>query len=98
MDPAASDARRVCSIYAERPSACRHFTCRLLERHRREGGPLEPRVAAVQRVRQLVAELQAAGLSPADFDDAGRPSPSNPSAMRAYAELQRRLEEDFARA
>src|SRR3954454_11287224 len=32
-----------CSIYPDRPGSCRAFTCRLYERHRREGGPLEAR-------------------------------------------------------
>ncbi len=94
-----SSARRVCSIYDERPASCRSFACRLYDRHRREGGPLGPRLAAVQRVRELVADLEAEGLSAADF--AGDPrSPSRPSvrAWRTHAELQRRLEEDFARA
>ena len=70
-----------CSIYEERPRACRAFVCRLYDRHRREGGPLEPRLAAVQRVRELLTTLHAKGLGPADL-----------------AELQQRLEDDFARA
>jgi uncharacterized protein len=94
-----SGARRVCSIYEDRPLSCRRFTCRLLARQEREGGPLEPRVGAVHRVRQLIAELQEQGLRPADFgDDAqGGPRP-DAGAMDVYAELQKRLEEDFSRA
>jgi len=87
--------RACCSIYDERPLSCRSFACRLYDRHRREGGPIELRLAAVQRVRQLVAELRALGLSPADFDAA---PPASGQAMRLHAELQKRLEEDFARA
>ena len=93
-----SGQERVCSIYDERPRSCRSFVCRLYDRHRREGGPLGPRLIAARRVRELVAELEAQGLSPSDFD--GDPqSPSRPSAraMRAHAELQKRLEDDFAR-
>jgi Fe-S-cluster containining protein len=96
---APSGPGRVCSLYEDRPRACRSFACRLYERHRRDGGPLEARLAAARRVRELVAELEAEGLTPADF--AGDPeSPSYPSAraMRVHAELQKRLEEDFARA
>ncbi|AKU98700.1 hypothetical protein AKJ09_05364 [Labilithrix luteola] len=53
----------------------------------------------MQRVRQLVADLQAQGLSPTDFEaDPGNPSRPSESAKLAYAELMRRLEEDFARA
>jgi len=44
-----------CAIYEERPRACRAFTCRLYERHQREGGPLEPRLASVRRARALLA-------------------------------------------
>jgi hypothetical protein len=94
--------RRECSIYGERPLACRRFMCRLYDRHRREGGPLEPRLAAVRRVRELAADLEASGLSPGDFE--GEPSKVDGGgregslARRAFAELTRRLEEDFARA
>jgi len=73
--------RRSCSIYADRPRSCRLFACRIYDRHRREGGPLEPRLVTVERVRQLLARLEASGLTPADF-----------------AELTRRVEEDFSRA
>jgi Fe-S-cluster containining protein len=92
-------ARGVCRIYDERPLSCRKFECRLYDRHRREGGPLEPRLAAVQRVRQLVADLHAQGVNPADFDgDSSSTSPPGAAAMQMHAELQQRLEEDFARA
>jgi uncharacterized protein len=93
--------RRQCSIYAERPLSCRTFECRLRDRHRREGGPLEPRIAAVQRVRELVELLEAAGVTPADFDgqDARPDANTSPggSAASLFEELRRRLEEDFAR-
>jgi Fe-S-cluster containining protein len=80
--------RRSCSIYAERPVSCRRFTCRLYERHRREGGPLEPRLEAIRRVRQLLSELEASGYRPGDLE---RPAPEG------LSELTQRLE-DFARA
>jgi Fe-S-cluster containining protein len=92
--------RRTCSIYDERPLACRSFKCRLYDRHRREGGPIESRLAAVRRVRELVASLEASGLTPADFDverSAGFGSPGV-LAEQMFAELKLRLEEDFARA
>lgn len=99
LGESSSGARRICSIYDERPLSCRRFTCRLLDRHRREGGPLGPRVAAIQRVRRLVAELQAEGLTPADMDGhSGARSPAMVRALDMVAELQRRLEDDFARA
>jgi Fe-S-cluster containining protein len=59
--------RRVCSVYRDRPRACRGFVCRLHARHRREGGPLEPRIATVRRVRQLIADLEISGRTPADL-------------------------------
>ncbi len=84
--PCAALRDRACDVYAERPSACRAFECRLYARHRREGGPLEPRLAAVRRVRELLARVHAA---------------SDSEALRAepwFAELVQRLEDDFARA
>jgi Fe-S-cluster containining protein len=88
-----------CSIYDERPLACRRFVCRLHDRFRREGGPIEPRLAAVFRVRQLLAMLEASGLEPADFEAYGVDhQPGGESLQAAYVELMRRLEEDFARA
>jgi uncharacterized protein len=93
------DGRRTCSIYAERPLSCRKFSCRLHDRHRREGGPLAPRLAAVRRVRELLRALDASGMKPADFE--GEPSAEARGAAgahEAYLELTRRLEEDFARA
>lgn len=73
-----------CSIYADRPRACRAFACRLHDRHRREGGPLEARLDAVRRVQALLRLLDA---------------PSNDEARRAAtAELIERMEESFARA
>jgi hypothetical protein len=62
------DDAHVCAIYDERPNACAAFACRLYVRHRREGGALETRLLAVRRVRELVALLDAEGISAADFD------------------------------
>jgi Fe-S-cluster containining protein len=91
------ETERTCSIYAERPQACARFTCKLYERHREEGGPLEPRLAAVRRVRELLAVLQASGFAPADLETAGsRGAPAR--LRRAYRELMEWLAEDFARA
>jgi Fe-S-cluster containining protein len=81
----AHGAERACAIYDERPRACRKFVCRLLARHEREGGALEPRLLAVRRTRELLAEVQAM-------------SPEQARKSAAFAELTRRLEEDFARA
>jgi uncharacterized protein len=89
------DGRLGCSIYEERPAACRRFACRLYERYRQEGGPVDERAASVRRVRALIASLQASGLPPPRFD--GERSASSPAA-EAYTELMRLLERDFARA
>jgi Fe-S-cluster containining protein len=72
-----------CSIYPDRPRACRAFTCRLYERHRREGGPLEPRVQAVQRVRALLSLVETTN------DEEAR--------RKAVVELTEQTEEHFAR-
>jgi Fe-S-cluster containining protein len=85
--PCAALAHGRCSIYEERPEACRRFTCRLYERHEREGGPIEPRLAVVRRVRELVAGLEATGLAPSDLE-----------ASPAYQELTLLLTNDLARA
>lgn len=42
-----------CTIYETRPRACREFTCRLLAR----GGPVEPRLATILRVRHLLEHV-----------------------------------------
>src|SRR5258708_39500517 len=96
---ARTGSEHVCSCYEERPRACRTFACRLYDRHRREGGPIDARLAAVGRVRQLVADLQALGLTPADFGgDSPGPPPPDERALRMHAELQMRLAARFPRA
>jgi Fe-S-cluster containining protein len=101
---------RRCSIYGERPRACRRFTCRLYDRQRREaheGGALEARLQVVRRVHSLLAWLAASGLTRADFERAASSSEQASGggaggggvsdALQAYLELTRTLEEDFAR-
>jgi Fe-S-cluster containining protein len=56
-----------CTIYRDRPRSCRRFTCRLYERHRREGGPLDARLAVVRRARALLAGLDRAAPVPAEL-------------------------------
>jgi hypothetical protein len=82
---APSAGHRVCAAYADRPLSCRRFVCRLYDRHRREGGALEPRLAAVRRVRELLADLEGRRLTPAGFE------------ADISGELTARLEADFAR-
>jgi len=94
LETPGSVGERRCAIYDERPLSCRQFTCRLYERHRVEAGPIEARLAAVKRVRELVAALEAAGLTPGDFDGDG----ATGLAAATFAELMDRLGEDFARA
>jgi len=79
----ARGAHRVCAIYEERPRACRAFVCRLYDRHRREGGPLDLRLAAVRRVRALLAAVEHG---------------TNDARNSAITELGQRIEDDFARA
>ena len=56
--------RRSCSIYPARPRTCQRFVCRLYERHRREGGPIEQRLMAVRRARETVRyAVEASGMT-----------------------------------
>jgi hypothetical protein len=94
------DGRRTCSIYHERPLPCRGFVCRLYDRHRREGGPLEPRLAAVRRARELLADVEGSRPKPAAFEGdlaMDAQGAQGVPATRAWLELMRRLEDDFAR-
>ena len=74
-----------CSIYPDRPRSCRAFTCRLYERHRRDGGPLEVRLQAVRRVRALLTS-------------ASRRRNDAEARRDAVVELTEQTEEHFARA
>jgi hypothetical protein len=69
LDAVAELPGRACSTYEHRPASCRRFVCRLYDRHRREGGSLEPRLAAVRRVRQLLAALEARPRAPELVDE-----------------------------
>jgi hypothetical protein len=84
--PCAALVDRACAVYDARPATCRRFTCRLYERHRREGGPLEPRLAAVRRVRELLAALE------------GQRVVGEATSAPEFSELVQRLHDDFARA
>lgn len=79
-----SDERCACSIYADRLRSCRAFTCRLYDRHRREGGRLEVRLEAVRRVRMLLHLVETTV-----YEEDRR---------SVIVELTRRMEDDFARA
>jgi hypothetical protein len=101
LGAAPSEGERICTVYAERPRACARFVCRLHERHRAQGGPIEARLAVVARARDLVATLEALGLTAADLDRARESKMQDPRiarALEAYLELGGLLEESFARA
>ncbi len=83
-----------CACYDERPRACARFTCRLLDRVQRNDVAVADAVAAVSRVRSLVASLQRAGVDPADLDR----DDADPALRAAHDELVRRLGDDLARA
>jgi hypothetical protein len=89
-----------CATYEDRPSACRSFICRLYERHRAEGGPIEARLVAVARVRELLGMLEARGLGPARHGERSidMTGPDAGLVMTAFTELMNRIEEDFRRA
>ncbi len=92
----AEDEKR-CSMYADRPKACRGFTCKLYVRHRDEGGALEPRLAVVARTRQLLAILEADGLSPRGAGERSLEFQS-PETMEAFVELMETIGDHFKRA
>lgn len=91
--PAPTSGARECSMYDERPRSCRRFTCRLYERHLREGGPLGERLATVRRARALVARAEG------PEGPTAWPSPADPALTAdELRELERTMDEDFARA
>ncbi len=52
-----------CEVYQDRPHICGSFECSLLVRHRTEGGPVEEKIAAVTRTKQLLAFLESKGMN-----------------------------------
>jgi Fe-S-cluster containining protein len=88
-----------CSIYDDRPHACRRFVCKLYDRHSREGGPIEERIAVARRARALLVFLQGSGFSPTDFEGvrSSDKAPDPAAALPAYHELMLSLERDFSR-
>jgi Fe-S-cluster containining protein len=65
--PCSALARGSCTIYEERPRACRGFVCRLRERFVREGGDVAPYVERVRRARELLTYLGELGEVPAEL-------------------------------
>jgi hypothetical protein len=72
----------------------------LWARQRDEGGPLEPRLEAVRRVRALIAILDRHGFTRTDEGEVKFQAEGADAfeAMAAFGELMTTLEEDFARA
>lgn len=91
---------RSCGVYDQRPSVCRSFICRLYARHRDEGGAIGPRIARVERVRELRAVLDRFGLERTEDGEVKFNAEGEDAfeAMAAFGELMELLEEDFARA
>jgi hypothetical protein len=75
---------RGCSLYEDRPQSCRRFACRLYEKYRLEGGPVDEPLSVVRRVRSLLGRVLG-------------PRKTN-LAKTERDELARVLEESFARA
>ena len=90
-----------CGVYAERPSVCQSFICKLYARHRDEGGPLRPRLRKVERAKQLLAVMKQGGMKRSEdgseltFEGEGM---DGFAMMAAFSELMELLEHDFARA
>ncbi|HEX7663472.1 MAG TPA: YkgJ family cysteine cluster protein [Polyangiaceae bacterium] len=85
--PCSALEKRTCTIYDERPQACRVFVCKLYDRQANEGGPLEEKLAIVARARTLLAELDATGAPSDGVENDPR-----------VEELVALLDEHFARA
>lgn len=56
-----------CTIYDERPRACRGFVCRLRERLVREGGDVAPFIERVRHARELLTHLGELGEVPPEL-------------------------------
>jgi len=57
-----------CSIYADRPAACRSYRCALYDAHRDEQGAIEPRIERVEKLRAVAARVRAVVAGPSDRD------------------------------
>ena len=57
-----------CSIYGDRPAACRSYRCALFDRHRDERGAIEPRLERVEKLRAVAARVRALIAGPDDRD------------------------------
>jgi Fe-S-cluster containining protein len=68
VQPCEHHGARGCSIYDERPAACRSYRCALFERHRDERGPIEPRIDRVEKLRAVVARVRAVVGGPGEDD------------------------------
>jgi hypothetical protein len=89
-----------CKIYASRPGVCQRFTCKLLARHRDEGGPLEPKLEIVRRFQQGLEKLAQYGVERGPNGDV-RITVDGPDAVAArktLTEVMHHTEESFARA
>jgi Fe-S-cluster containining protein len=47
-----------CSIYEDRPAACRSYRCALFDRHRDERGSIETRIERVEKLRAVAARVR----------------------------------------
>ncbi|MBL8742370.1 MAG: YkgJ family cysteine cluster protein [Myxococcales bacterium] len=91
---------RTCQVYEERPHICRSFICKLLARHRDEGGPIELRLRSIERVHELSKQLQPFGFERTRTGDVkfAAEGPDAYLAMELMSELMNLLEENFTRA
>jgi hypothetical protein len=88
-----------CEVFPDRPSICGSFECALLARHRTEGGPLEEKLEAIRRTKELLAMLREKGMDPTS----GVRTISSDAAdgfeiFGAINELMQRLHTDFVSA
>lgn len=90
------DLEAGCTVYAERPSVCRAYRCRLLRRHLAGEVELDAALAVVARARRLNERLESwVGPGPGTLwqrarsrlDGADRRRPATRQAMLDMAEL-----------
>ena len=90
---------RACTIYDERPTVCRKFACKLLVRHRDEGGPIEARLRVVARMRNAIEQLDKYGYERTPEGEVRFSAEGSDAfdAMNVFAEVMQLMEHDFAR-
>jgi hypothetical protein len=97
--PCSQLENKICKIYELRPTVCQSFRCKLVARHRDEGGPIEARLRVVRRFRSVREKLASHGFERGSNGEVkfSAEGPDAFAAKEAFQELMHHMEEDFAR-